>query len=329
MVTEPAIATSLLTRDFPAVRAVDGLTLEVAMCSVFGFLGPNGSGKTTTIRLLLGLLSPSEGTARVLGFDVRREAGRIRERCGALLEHDGLYERMTAEDNLEFAGRAWRMPAAERRARTRQLLDGLGLWERRHEAVVKWSRGMKQKLGVARALYHRPALVFLDEPTAGLDPIAAAGLRDDLVNLARREGVTVFLTTHNLAEAERVCDRVGVIRRGRLIDVGRPADLRARAGGSRMVVTGQGFDQAIGQRLLGQPAVASVETEPGRLTIGLRDGLDTSGIVAFLVHQGVAIDEVHKGVADLEEAFLSLMEREEVADPASDAPAGPAGGGGR
>ena len=187
---------------------------------VFGFLGPNGSGKTTTIRLLLGLLEPTAGQARVLGFDLRTQADEIRARTGALLEHSGLYERLSAEDNLEFYGRVCRLPANVRRKRCEELLGNLGLWDRRKEPVGTWSRGMKQKLAIARTLLHRPTLIFLDEPTAGLDPVAAAALHDDLTALVAQEGVTVFLTTHNLAEAEKLCQQVGVINQGRLIASG-------------------------------------------------------------------------------------------------------------
>src|SRR5207245_8426176 len=137
------------------------------------------------------------------------------------------------EDNLASFGRIWKIPRRDRRTRIEELLQAFGLWERRREAAGVWSRGMKQKLAVARALLHRPPLIFLDEPTAGLDPVAAAALRDDLAALAAREGTTVFITTHNLAEAEKLCARVAVIRRGRLLDVGHPDELRARAGGPR------------------------------------------------------------------------------------------------
>ena len=307
MPTDCAIRTEGLTREFGTLRAVDGVSLEVPAGAIFGFLGPNGSGKTTTIRLLLGLLEPTRGSASVLGHDTRTEAGAIRERCGALLEHSGLYERMTAEDNLEFYARVWHLPEAARRERVRDLLTGLGLWDRRHEIVGQWSRGMKQKLAVARALLHHPDLVFLDEPTAGLDPIAAAALRDDLTGLARREGVTVFLTTHNLAEAEKLCDQVAVIRSGRLVAVGRPDELRARARRDRMEVTGRGLDERIAALVAADPAVEATEVADGRLTLRLRDGHDTSPIVALLVREGVAVDEVRKGGADLEEAFMALV----------------------
>lgn len=220
-----AIRTRGLSRQFGALHAVDDLTLEIPAGIIFGFLGPNGSGKTTTIRLLLGLHEPSAGDAEVLGYDIRTHAGAVRERSGALLEHCGLYERLTALDNLDLYGRFWRLTRAVRGERARELLTRLELWERRDEIVGKWSRGMKQKLAIARALLHRPSLLFLDEPTAGLDPLAAAALRKDLSSLVAAEGVTVFLTTHNLTEAERLCTLVGVIRGGRLLALAPPARL--------------------------------------------------------------------------------------------------------
>jgi ABC-2 type transport system ATP-binding protein len=304
------IETEHLTRDFKTVRAVDDVSLEIPQGIIFGFLGPNGAGKTTMIRLLLGLIEPTGGAARVLGFDTRTEAGRIRERTGALLEHTGLYERLSAENNLEFYGRVYHIPRHERRARTRELLTPLGLWERRTERVDTWSKGMKQKLAVARAIFHRPALIFLDEPTAGLDPVAAAALREDLANLAANEGITVFLTTHNLAEAERLCTRVGVISRGKLITVGHPDDLRARSGKERVEITGNGFTERALALLKDYADVGAAELAGDRLVLSLAPGAKTAPIVSLLVREGVEIEEVRKGVASLEEAFLTIIEEE-------------------
>jgi ABC-2 type transport system ATP-binding protein len=225
-----AIRTRGLTRQFASVRALDDLSIEVPAGVVFGFLGPNGAGKTTTIRLLLSLIEPSSGSAEVLGFDTRTEGHEIRARCGALLEHSGLYERLSAEDNLRFYGRVARMPSGDLEKRIEELLTHMDLWDRRKEAVVKWSRGMKQKLAIARAVLHRPSLVFLDEPTAGLDPVAAASLRKDLAGLASQQGVTIFVTTHNMTEAEKLCNLVAVIRQGKLLALGNPAELRASGG---------------------------------------------------------------------------------------------------
>jgi ABC-2 type transport system ATP-binding protein len=305
-----AIRMENLVRTFGAVRAVDGLSLEVPAGIVFGFLGPNGSGKTTTIRLLLGLLEPSAGRAEVLGCDTRSQAEAIRLKSGALLEHSGLYERLSAEDNLEFYGRVARLPAAERRARIKELLGNLDLWDRRHEAAGNWSRGMKQKLAVARALLHRPALVFLDEPMSGLDPVSAVALRQDLAALVEREGVTVFLTTHNLTDAERLCSRVAVIRKGQLLAVGHPDELsRANGrGGGRLEIHGRGFDERTLALLREQPEVVSASVPNGHLEIELRENAESSPLVRLLIGAGVEIEEVRKGKASLEAVFLDLVE---------------------
>ncbi|MCD6519015.1 MAG: ABC transporter ATP-binding protein [Anaerolineae bacterium] len=311
--TEIAIRTEGLGRSFGELRAVDGLTLEVPAGVIFGFLGPNGSGKTTTIRLLLGLLEPTAGQAWVLGHSVRQEAWAVRERAGALLEENGLYERLTAEENLEFYGRIYRLPKAERRARIRELLEHFGLWERRAEVVRTWSRGMRQKLALARALLHRPRILFLDEPTAGLDPVAAASLHEDLLSMVKGEGVTVFLTTHNLAEAEKLCALVGVIRQGRLLAVGTPEELQARGQGTEVQVVGSGFTSELLAALEARPEVLEVASSDGgnALRIRLQRGAPMAPLVAQMVQAGAAIEEVYKRRASLEETFLQLVEEKE------------------
>jgi ABC-2 type transport system ATP-binding protein len=306
--TTTAICAEALTRDFGPVRAVSNLSLEIPAGVIFGFLGPNGSGKTTTIRLLLGLLEPTQGRAEVLGCDTRTQSDAIRERCGTLLEHTGLYERFSAEDNLELFGRIWHVRDQERRARIKELLTQLGLWERRREKVAGWSRGMKQKLAVARALLHRPALIFLDEPTAGLDPMAAAALRDELAALAVREGVTVFLTTHNLTEAEKLCSQIGVIREGKLLAVGHPDELRARAASPQAEIIGRGFSEQTLAALRAQPDVMAATLQNGHLLIDLKREIEIAPLISLMVSSGAQIEEVHKSRASLEEVYLALME---------------------
>ncbi len=308
--TELAIHTEHLSRSFGAVQAVDDLSLDVPAGIVFGFLGANGAGKTTTIHLLLGLLEPTGGHATVLGFNTRTQADAIRARAGALLEFNGLYERMSAEDNLDLYGRIYHMPAADRRARTKELLVHLDLWDRRKDQVGKWSRGMKQKLAVARALFHRPPLIFLDEPTSGFDPVAAAALRDDLAGLVKREGATVFLNTHNLAEAEKLCAVVGVIRKGKLLTVGSPDELRFKQGGQQAEIVGRGFTDDLLALLRERPEVASAEVQNGHLVLGLRGDSEVGPLVSLIVRQGGEVEEVRKGAASLEDVFLTLMEEE-------------------
>jgi ABC-2 type transport system ATP-binding protein len=305
-----AIQTDKLTRSFGTLKAVDRLTLEVPRGTVFGFLGPNGSGKTTTIRLLLGLLDADDGQAQVLNFDVRKQPDEVRTRSGALLEHHGLYERMSAADNMDYYGRIWHMSKTERESRIRELLEPLELYERRNEPIGRWSRGMKQKLAVARTLMHHPELVFLDEPTAGLDPVASAALREDLEMLASREGVTIFLTTHNLAEAEKLCNQVGVINHGQLLALGSPAELRSSTSAPRLYVTGQGFSSQVVESLRSNSLVSDVRQHNGQVVMDLNDMARSHEIVTQLVSAGVQIDEVRKEKADLEDVFLRLVEEE-------------------
>jgi ABC-2 type transport system ATP-binding protein len=311
VMSESIIRIEHLSRSFGTIKAVDDLCLEVPAGIVFGFLGPNGAGKTTTIHLLLGLLSPTAGQASVLGFDSRIQAEAIRARSGALLEFAGLYERMSAQDNLDLYGRIYRMPAPARQARIKELLSHLDLWERRRDQVGTWSRGMKQKLAVARALFHHPPLVFLDEPTAGFDPIAAAALREDLARLVAREGVTVFLTTHNLTEAEKLCAQVAVIRQGKLLAVGAPDELRARTGSPQAEIVGDGFTEQMLTTLGERPEVASASLHDHHLLIELHDQSKIGPLVRLLVQAGASVEEVRRGKASLEDVFLTLMEEEQ------------------
>jgi ABC-2 type transport system ATP-binding protein len=308
--TKTAIRLENLTRDFGQARALNDLSLEVPSGIVYGFLGPNGAGKTTTLRLMLGLLEPTAGQAEVLGFDARTQADEIRTHTGALLEHTGVYEQLSAEDNLEFFARIYRIPAAERKSRIKELLTHINLWDRRKEPAGKWSRGMKQKLALARTLLPRPSLIFLDEPTAGLDVMSASAVRDDLAFLVGQEGVTVFLTTHNMTEAEKLCSQVAVIRHGNLVATGHPDELRARTDSPRVEIAGRGFNNEALALMRAHPQVDTVVANNGRLTIELREEIDAAPLVSLLVGAGAQVEEVRQGKANLEDAFMSLMEEE-------------------
>jgi ABC-2 type transport system ATP-binding protein len=279
-----AIVCDALTCDFGSVRAVDGLSFAVPEGSVFAFLGPNGAGKTTTIHLLLGILEPTSGSARVLGYDPARDGRAIRRRSGTLLEHPGLYERLTAEQNLRFYSRIAHLTPDETEDRVAETLTRFGLYERRHDAAGTWSRGMKQKLAIARALLHRPSLLFLDEPTAGLDPEATVALRRDIRSL----DTTVFLTTHNLADVEKMATHVAVIREGRLLEFGTPAELRARAMRSHILIRMR-------------------DREP--LDVEVAADESVAPLITRLVHEGAQIEEVHREEPSLEDVFLQLVQR--------------------
>ncbi len=218
---------------------------------------------------------------------------------------------MSAEDNLDLYGRIYRMSGPERKARTKELLTHLDLWDRRKDKVGKWSRGMKQKLAVARALFHHPPLIFLDEPTAGFDPVAAAALHTDLASLAAREGVSVFLNTHNLAEAEKLCAQVGVIRNGKLLTIGNPDDLRLKRGGLEVEIIGHGFNERTLSLLRVRPEVERAELQNDHLLIELSREARAGPLVTLIVQSGGEVEEIRRSGTSLEDLFLTLMKEDE------------------
>jgi ABC-2 type transport system ATP-binding protein len=221
----PVIRTEALTKRFGRVLAVDRLDLEVREGEVFGFLGPNGAGKTTTLRLLCALIGPTSGTAEVAGLRLGHDDERIRASVGILTEHPGLYERLTARENLRFFADLYGLDRPTAVAQVERYLRLMLLWDHRDEPVATFSRGMKQKMAIARAVLHEPRILFLDEPTTGLDPDAARTVRELITSVAR-EGRTVFLCTHNLDEADRMCDRIAFFRQ-RVLRTESPDALRA------------------------------------------------------------------------------------------------------
>jgi ABC-2 type transport system ATP-binding protein len=219
------ITTHGLTRRFGAVTAVDGLDLEVRTGEVLGFLGHNGAGKTTTVRLLNGVLTATSGSARVLGLDPAVAGAELRSRTGVLTETPSVDERLTAYENLAIYAAFYSVPESKVAGRVTELLELFGLADRASDRVSGYSRGMKQRLALARALLHQPELLFLDEPTSGLDPVSTRQVHTLIRDLSRNGGHTVFLCTHNLEEAQRLCDRVAVLEHGRLVALGAPSEL--------------------------------------------------------------------------------------------------------
>ncbi|MGC9025643.1 MAG: ABC transporter ATP-binding protein [Chloroflexia bacterium] len=216
------------------VLAVDRISFVVHKGEVFGFLGPNGAGKTTTVRMLTGLTRPTAGSARILGFDLATQVTQIKKRVGVVPETSNLYDELSALDNLIFSMQLYGVPRRERKARAEELLARFRLAEKRDTPFARLSRGMKRALTIAAALAHRPPLLFLDEPTTGLDVMSARSLRQMIAGL-RHEGVTVFLTTHYLEEAERLCDRIAIIVRGRIVALDTVEGLKAQAAGGTVV----------------------------------------------------------------------------------------------
>ena len=214
-----------LTRDYNGLRAVDNVSFQVESGEVFGFLGPNGAGKTTTIRVLTGQLRPTSGSARVAGCDVVTDRGRLKPQIGVVFEYQNLYERLSGRDNLAFIARLYGV----RKARVQGALEQVGLAERARDRVKTYSNGMKQRLLIARALLHEPKVLFLDEPTRGLDPNMARDIRAIVAGLAR-EGVTIFLTTHYMEEADQLSSRVAIVDQGCIVALDRPEKLKAEHG---------------------------------------------------------------------------------------------------
>jgi len=298
------IAASGLTRRFGTLTAVDGLDLQVDKGEVFGFLGPNGAGKTTTVRMLAALIAPSSGTARIGGCTLGSDNRRIRQQVGVLTETPGLYRRLSAWDNLMFFARLHRLDDPERQVE--RYLRMFELWERRSDRVGGFSKGMRQKLALARALLHEPRVLFLDEPTAGLDPEAARLVRD-LVASLRSDERTTFLCTHNLDEADRLCDRVALFN-GRLVALGTPAELKEQMYGRRTVIHFAEPPRGIEARLE-LPFVESAEWVDDALVLGLSDpDRENPIVVRRLVELGAEIRYVNALRVSLEDLYLDLME---------------------
>ena len=308
----PSIETEGLTKRFGTLTAVDHLSFRVDSGEIFGLLGPNGAGKTTTIRMLASLIAPTEGRARVGGHDVVKESLRVREMVGILTESPSLYDRLTAEENMEFFAEAYGITdRSDRSNRIRELLEFFDLWERRNDKAGGLSKGMKQKLAIARALVHSPEILFLDEPTSGLDPRSAKDIRDLMEELSERDNQTILLSTHRLEDAERLCSRVMIIRDGGSLIVGSPDELRRRMTGSpllevRLRRVDEGIIRSI--RTLEQVSNLSINAEANRMTVGLKNLEDeTPLVVRRIVEAGGLILSVEALEPSLEEAYLKLV----------------------
>ena len=302
-----AIETSLLTRSFGARVAVDGLNLEIPEGKVFGFLGPNGAGKTTTVRMLTALIAPTSGQARVAGYDVGTEDQSIRRSVGILTETPGMYDRLSARQNLTYFARLYEVEAKKASTLVEHYLRLLGLWDRRDEKVGGFSKGMRQKLAIVRAVLHEPRIIFLDEPTSGLDPEATRIVRDFVKEL-RGEGRTIFLTTHNLPEAEELCDLVGVFQ-VKLMRVDTPSSLGQGLFGRGTLVRLAGPAESWIEKVRQLPFVRAVSADGETLSVDLDDpDLLNPALIRHLVNAGADIRTATPKIHSLEDAYLELIE---------------------
>jgi ABC-2 type transport system ATP-binding protein len=296
-----------LAKQFGKRLALQSITFSVEEGEIYGLLGRNGAGKTTTVRILACLLQPTAGTGRVAGYDILTEAPAIRARVGILTEVPGLYERLTASEYLDFFGEMYALAAPARRARAEELLRLVGLWDVRGERLRAYSKGMKQKVAIARALLHKPRVVFFDEPTAALDPESAKTVRDYLQYLAEERRVTVLLCTHNLAEAERLCRRLSIVRGGRQIAEGTPAELKATIG-QRMILRLREPRPALLDTLRGVDGVEDVEPIDGRIYFktGYPEQVNPR-VINHLVAQGGEIVTLEAEDVQLEDVYLAFV----------------------
>jgi len=301
---ERVIEVSGLTKYYGELLAVDHISFGVRRGEIFGFLGPNGAGKTTTIRMLVGLTRPSEGTAIIDGYDIREEIVEIKRRVGVVPETSNLYDELTVWENLLYMARLYRVPRAERGERVRELLETFDLWKRRDTKFRRLSKGLKRRATVAAALVHRPSILFLDEPTTGLDVVSAGALRGLMMRL-REMGVTVFLTTHYIEEADQLCDRVAVIVKGKIVAVDTPENMKSAVQGTPVLeVT---FDSPIPLMEVKGLDLGATVVEGNKMRVLTEDPSSTlEAVIKLARRHGLRIELVNTLRPSLEDAFVKL-----------------------
>lgn len=301
-----------LTKRFGDRTALDDVTFTVGQREVFGYLGPNGSGKTTTMRLLMGLLKPTSGEALVFGQRAG-DSSDVRRRVGVLLETDGLYPRLSAYDNLDYFGRLYGVHELD--TRISQLLDFAGLADRKNDSVGTFSRGMRRKLGLVRALLHSPDMLLLDEPSAGLDPESQKMVRDLILSLSEQAGLTVFLSSHDLDEVQRLCGRVAVLQKGKLrvCDTLKALQSPAQPNQVELILSDHSKSADAAAVLTKLEAVAEVSAVDKTLRVSMKDGKGFARITAALEEAGITVEEMRRSRRSLEDVYLDIV-RQEASD---------------
>jgi ABC-2 type transport system ATP-binding protein len=303
-----ALQTRRLTRRFGETVAVDGIDLDVAAGEIYGFLGPNGAGKSTTVRMLTTLLLPSSGTATVAGFDVRDGADMVRLRIGVALQDAALDPKQTGRELLDLQGRLYGLSVGERRQRIAELLLLVDIGEAIDHRIGTYSGGMKRRLDLAAALVHEPEVLFLDEPTTGLDPSSRAAVWEEVRRLNEQRGMTIFLTTQYLEEADALADRVGIIARGRIVAEGTPADLKRSVGSDLIIAKGQpGDGDRIKQILSMVEGLGSVESAGDEVVVSVTNGAKAiSPVAVALAEAGIAVEGLTLRTPTLDDVFLRV-----------------------
>ena len=337
LINDNSIITSNLSKTFENSKAVDSLTIKVDSGDIFGFLGPNGAGKTTTIRMLCGLLLPTSGSAKVGGYDIKKDSAKIRRIIGLLPESSGFYGWMNAEEYLTHFALLYKIDPNVARKRTKDLLEKVGLAEKAFAPISYYSRGMKQRLGLARTLINEPQIIFLDEPTLGLDPRGQVEIRKVLLELNHEKGVTIVLSSHALGEVSSLCNKIAIIDHGQLIAQGDIDELSMQAGLVQKVVIRVDNHPQAKQCIANLPFPAYIETDNGNGLIniiihnlssnfagGTNDNVNDydwgiNNILSHLVNQGLQIYDVQRPETNLEEIFFKLIESSQNSDNNDDA----------
>ena len=308
MTIEPAISVNHLSRHFGDFKAVDRVSFEVNRGEIFGFLGPNGAGKSTTIRMLTGLLLPTSGEGRVGGFDIIRENDRIKKTIGYMSQRFSLYEDLTAEENLNFFGGVYGLPAARLRERLTEVLRLVGLEDRRRQPTRTLALGLKQRLALASAIIHEPPILFLDEPTSGVDPISRRKFWDLIYDMAR-SGVTILVTTHYMEEAE-FCDRLVLIYQGRIVAQGTPRELKEEVRETILAVNPEDLDAAL-SLIKGLPGVAEAAVFGDGLHVAVVEPQEGERRIAetLAAHNIALRRRIERVRPSLEDAFIAVVQR--------------------
>jgi ABC-2 type transport system ATP-binding protein len=305
-----------LVKTFDAFRAVDGISLDVPAGSVLAVLGPNGAGKTTTVRMLTAILAPTSGTAQVAGYDILSQPQYVRASVGVLTEQHGLYERMKAVEYLDFFGRIYRLPAQNARQRGLTLMERFGLTFALEKRLGEYSKGMKQKLALVRAMIHNPPVLLLDEPTSAMDPLSAKQVRDAIVELQRDEGRTFFITTHNLTEAQMLANHIAIIRSGKIVAQGTFEQLAEQfTGHPVMELRVRGYLNGAAESL--SDLITPLEKGENWLRYQVGDPYTTNpAVLRKLTGLGVEVVTLAPITRTLEDIYLQVVQEDEAAKAA-------------
>lgn len=300
-----------LRKEFGKTVALKEVSFCIEQGEIFGYLGPNGAGKTTTIRILLGILRASAGRARLFGQDVSEDSAEVRGRVGFVLEDQRLYERLSAYDNLEYYARIYQVPKGRREEKIKRLLEFVGLWENKNELVGKFSKGMKQKLAIARSLLHDPEVLFYDEPTAGLDPEMQVIIRDLIIELVKEGKKTIFLNSHNLAEVQKMCSKVAILRKGEILACDSLTNLQNKHTEPIVEVTLGDIPKDALKEIKALNFVVDCQREVNKLIIRLTSSAKVQELFGFLVQKSLKVREVKEVTKTLENVYLTLVKESE------------------